>query len=201
VLVDSRLAFARCVNHALAVNGGAPRPEAELHPFLGPPLHATFVRLAGDAVADACVATYRERYLAHAAAETSVVEGIADALGALREPAIVVTSKPQALAEPLLGAVGLRDRFAAVFGPSLSERAEPKSATLARAIEEHAPHTLVGDRSFDIHAAHTHGLRAIGVLWGIGSEAELRDAGADAIARTPPDLALLLVNQRSDVRI
>ena len=110
----------------------------------------------------------------------------------LREPAIVVTSKPAALAEPLLAAVGLRDRFAAVFGPSLSERAEPKSATLARALAEHAPQTLVGDRSFDVHAAHAHGLRAIGVLWGIGSEDELRNAGADAIARTPADLVPLL---------
>jgi phosphoglycolate phosphatase len=103
-----------------------------------------------------------------------------------------VTSKPLALAEPLLRAVGLGDRFAAVFGPSLQERAEPKAVTLARALAAHAPHTLVGDRAFDVVAAHAHGLRAIGVLWGIGSEAELRDAGADAIAATPADLPTLL---------
>jgi phosphoglycolate phosphatase len=193
VLVDSRLAFARCVNHALELNGVAPRPDADLHPFLGPPLHATFARLAGDALADACVEAYRERYLSEAFTETSVIEGIADVLDALPETSIVVTSKPQALAEPLLAAVGLRDRFAAVFGPALSERAEPKSTTLSRALDTHAPHTLIGDRSFDVLAAHAHGLRAVGVLWGIGSEDELRDAGADAIARTPADLPALLV--------
>jgi phosphoglycolate phosphatase len=191
VLVDSRVAFARCVNHALEVNGVAPRPDAELHRFLGPPLHATFARLAGEVVADACVAAYRERYRSHAAAESTVFPGLVDALDALDGDLIVVTSKPQALAEPLLDAVGLRDRFAAVFGPSLAERAEPKSATLARALDEHTPHTLVGDRSFDVLAAHAHGLRAVGVLWGIGSEDELLDAGADAIARTPADLVTL----------
>jgi phosphoglycolate phosphatase len=191
VLVDSRLAFTRCVNHALEINGVAPRPDAELHPFLGPPLHATFARLAGDAVADACVTAYRERYRSHAAAESAVFPGLADALDALDGDLIVVTSKPQALAEPLLDAVDLRDRFAAVFGPSLTERAEPKSTTLARALDEHAPRALVGDRSFDVLAAHAHGLRAVGVLWGIGSEDELRDAGADAIARTPADLVTL----------
>ena len=85
VLVDSRRAFANCVNHALASVGVAARPEAELHPFLGPPLHATFAQLAGEADADACVAAYRSRYLSHGFAETSVIEGMDDALDVARE--------------------------------------------------------------------------------------------------------------------
>jgi phosphoglycolate phosphatase len=189
VLVDSRRAFARCVNHALASVGLPARAEAELHPFLGPPLHATFARLAGEALADACVEAYRERYRVQAAAESSVFEGVDEALASLDEELVVVTSKPQALAEPLLDALGLRPRFAAVFGPSLAERAEPKSATLARAVATHGPRALVGDRSFDMQAARAHGIRAVGVLWGIGDEAELLTAGADAIAATPADLA------------
>jgi phosphoglycolate phosphatase len=190
--VDSRRAFARSVNHALELHGVPPRPAAELHPFLGPPLHATFAQLAGDELADACVEAYRVRYRAQGAAETDVVAGLAGVLDELDEELIVVTSKPAALAEPLLGALGLRDRFAAVFGPSLDDRDEPKATTLARAIERFAPRALIGDRSFDVRAAHAHGIRAIGVLWGIGSEAELRDAGADAIAATPADLPALL---------
>lgn len=180
------------MNHALVLNGLAERPESELHPFLGPPLHATFEELAGAALADACVEAYRERYRERASAESSIIEGVDDALALLDEELIVVTSKPQALAEPLLAALGLRHRFAAVFGPALSERAEPKSATLARAITEYAPRALVGDRSFDMVAAKDHGIRAIGVLWGTGSEDELRDAGADAIAHTPAELVALL---------
>jgi phosphoglycolate phosphatase len=194
VLVDSRRAFVGCVNHALASVGVKPRPAASLHRFLGPPLHGAFAELAGESLADACVEAYRSRYRDVGFAESSVFEGMDAALAALLEPAIVVTSKPLALAEPLLRAVGLRDRFAEVFGPSLEERAEPKAVTLSRALAAYAPHTLVGDRSFDVVAAHAHGLRAIGVLWGIGSEAELRDAGADAIARTPTDLPALLAS-------
>jgi len=192
VLVDSRRAFASCVNHALEAQGLPARPDAELHPFLGPPLHATFAQLAGEALADACVEAYRARYRAQAAAESSVIEGMDEALALLDEELVVVTSKPQALAEPLLDALGLRPRFAAIFGPSLHDRAEPKPATLARALATHAPRALVGDRSFDIHAARTHGIRAVGVLWGIGSEDELRGAGAHAIAATPADLVRLL---------
>jgi len=82
VLVDSRRAFANCVNHALASVGVAARPETELHPYLGPPLHATFARLAGEAVAEA----YRSRYLTHGVAETSVIEGWTTRLRRLRSP-------------------------------------------------------------------------------------------------------------------
>ena len=36
---------------------------------------------------------------------------------------------------------------------------------------------MVGDRSFDMVAARAHGLRAVGVAWGIGSREELEAAG------------------------
>ncbi len=47
VLADSRIAFARCVNAALVAAGVPERPAADLHRYLGPPLHATFVELTG----------------------------------------------------------------------------------------------------------------------------------------------------------
>jgi phosphoglycolate phosphatase-like HAD superfamily hydrolase len=48
VLVDSRVPFARSVNSALTSHGLAPRPEHELHQYLGPPLHQTFRALVGE---------------------------------------------------------------------------------------------------------------------------------------------------------
>jgi len=48
---------------------------------------------------------------------------------------------------------------------------------------------MVGDRSFDMIAARAHGLRAVGVAWGIGSREELLDAGADVIVETPAEIA------------
>ncbi|MBS0639633.1 MAG: HAD hydrolase-like protein [Proteobacteria bacterium] len=47
---------------------------------------------------------------------------------------------------------------------------------------------MVGDRYHDIHAAQANGLRSIGVLWGYGGEAELRDAGADVLVAVPADV-------------
>jgi phosphoglycolate phosphatase len=199
VLVDSRTAYVRCMNAALRDNGMAELPAEELVPHLGPPLHRTFATLGArdpDHV-DALVLSYRARYRDTMAAESAVYDGIPEVLEALAAtmPLVVATSKAQALAEPLLEQLGLRERFRAVYGPALQARDEAKSLTIARALEG-LPHArravMIGDRKFDVLGARAHELPCVGVLWGIGSERELRDAGAAALATTPSDLLDLL---------
>ena len=51
---------------------------------------------------------------------------------------------------------------------------------------------MVGDTRFDVIGAHEHGLACIGVLWGIGSEEELRETGADPLVATPGELLAAL---------
>jgi phosphoglycolate phosphatase len=198
VLVDSRLPFARAVNHALTSNGLAARPEHELHRYLGPPLHRTFRALVGEeSLVQPCVDSYRARYRELAARETAVFPGIRAILDVLAErlPLVIATSKPRVLAEPLLDALHLRGFFAAVIGPELDSENERKAVTVGRAMQALPPGgrlVMVGDRKHDIAAAHEHDIRAIGGLWGIGSEEELLAAGADALARTPAALETLL---------
>ncbi|HEY3827930.1 MAG TPA: HAD hydrolase-like protein [Solirubrobacteraceae bacterium] len=198
VLVDSRVPFARSVNAALAAHGLPPQPEQELHQYLGPPLHQTFRALvSSESLVQRCVDSYRARYRELAASETTVFPGISEILDGLsnRLPLVVATSKPRALAEPLLDALNLRGFFAAVIGPELDSENEQKAVTVGRAMREFSPTArpvMVGDRKYDIAAAHEHDILAIGVLWGIGSEVELRAARADAIARTPVELESLL---------
>ena len=47
---------------------------------------------------------------------------------------------------------------------------------------------MIGDRHHDMIGARNNGLRATGVLYGYGSTAELKDAGATHLAHTPHDL-------------
>ena len=47
-------------------------------------------------------------------------------------------------------------------------------------------------RTMDIDGARHHGMRNIGVLWGFGGEAELRQAGALHLAAHPRELPSLL---------
>lgn len=47
---------------------------------------------------------------------------------------------------------------------------------------------MIGDRSHDIVGARSNGMTAIGVLYGYGSEDELKSAGAHHICATHPNL-------------
>jgi phosphoglycolate phosphatase len=201
-LVDSRRAFAASINAALEAHGRPSCAEADLVRFIGPPLHATFEELLGGPGPDveSCVAAYRERYREQGAVESAVFPGIVEALAELsaRVPLAVATSKPQPSAESLLEALGLRQWFCGIAGPSFEARAEPKAVTMRRALDllprRPAAAVMVGDRRYDIEGAKAHGLRAVGVLWGAGSEDELRAAGADALASTPAELPALVLS-------
>jgi phosphoglycolate phosphatase len=194
VIVDSRLTFARCVNAALLAHGQPARPERELYRYLGPPLYGTFELLVGPGpMVQSCVDAYRERYRALAAAETTVFPGMREVLELAGPilPLVVATSKATALAEPLLAALGLRELFAAVVGPSLDAKNEGKAVTIERAMSALPPGfraVMVGDRHYDVLAASEHGIPTLGVLWGIGTAEELRDAGAEALVRSPGEL-------------
>lgn len=205
-LVDSRAAISHCLNIGLEAVGAAPRRAQELYRLIGPPLHESFVALLGeeqgvagegtrDALAARCVEAYREAYADVSLSETLPVEGVDAALARLaREVTLaVVTSKPAEFAVPILSAVGLDGRFAAVHAPGLTARAEAKTRTLARALADVAPGldprdaVMVGDRHHDVDAGRACGTRTVGVTWGIGDAAEL--AHADRLVESPDDLA------------
>jgi phosphoglycolate phosphatase len=197
VLVDSRAAITGCINHALAANGLPERDPADLYRYIGPPLLAAFAELVGEpdtsSAVVGCVASYRERYAEASLTETAVTPGIDDALAALAGDGRrlgVATSKPRPFAEPLLEALGLRRHFDAVAGPALDTPPEDKKTTVGAALRALGASSgaMVGDRSFDMVAARAHGLRPIGVAWGIGSREELVAAGAERIVATQAEL-------------
>ena len=196
VLADSRGPIARHMNAALAARGFAPVPEERLHPYIGPSLSFGFADLLGLGADDPEIAelihAYRERYVENGLRETRAFDGIGEALTAVGEGRRlgVATSKPRPYAEPLIEMLGLRGHFEAIFAPQLDIHAESKTETVAAAVRHFgaATATMVGDRHVDMAAARAHGLRAVGVTWGIGSAEELRSAGADVLVATPAEL-------------
>ena len=200
VLIDSRVAIVRCIQHGLRENGASVPPAAELERFIGPPLIDAFAELAGPELVGACLAAYRERYVWSSLEETTAVPGAAEALAeiAAHVPVAVATTKPRAFAAPLCDRLGLAASLRAVVGPELAEPGEVKTTTVRRALEAlglapGADAPLVGDRSHDAEAARANGIPCVGVLWGIGDEAELRTAGADPILASPADLPTALL--------
>ena len=198
-LIDSRPAILSSVHVAMAELGLPVLPDTELEWLIGPPLGTGFAellrRIGRDPQgAERLLLAYRADYRSTMLANTTLLPDMDVAvrrIGAL-QPVCVVTSKPAAFAVPILEHLGLLDALAFVEGPALGAPEEPKKVTLGRAIERMAITTMVGDRHHDIDAGKAHGLRTIGVTWGIGSASELGEAGADIIVDTPDQLVEVL---------
>ena len=105
----------------------------------------------------------------------------------------VATSKPQSLAEELLGREGLLERFDCVCGAGDEGEGNAKWQVIGRALAElgatPAETVLVGDTKYDVAGAARCGIRCFGVRYGYAAPGELEAAGADAVAE---DLDVLL---------
>ncbi len=174
--------------------------NTDLRACIGPPLHETMRRLcADDDLAAAALALYRERYGRIGIYENRIYEGIEDCLEGLvanESVNFVVTSKPTVYSRQIVEHFGIDHHFAQVYGSNLDGTLADKSELIAFILERERidPREciMIGDRKFDIIGAKSHGIRSIGVLWGYGNEAELRDAGADALCSHPRHLYRLL---------
>ena len=195
---DPLVGFARSINHALELQGFAPRSAADLARFIGPPLDETMALLsdaADAAIRTRLIADYRERYADLGYAENTLYDGIPDALQALRESGATLglcTSKRVDFAERILDLFGLRGLFAFVSGGEIGVHKWQQLQALREAGAVDARSIMVGDRAVDITSAHRNGLLACGVRWGFGSLEELQAERPRLIADAPADLPALL---------
>lgn len=198
-LVDSTQAITNAFDHALSSVGIAPRPREVTRSFIGPPLRASFDRIVAEEGREASLAVelvtrYRARYAEMSAMETTVFDGIPDALAQLRElaPIAIVTSKLGSVAEKLVDDIGLRAHVEVLFAPRDEHVIEPKTVTLRRALDATRARpdavVMIGDREHDVLAGRACGTRTVGVLWGAGDRAELEAAGAHAVVAAVHEL-------------
>lgn len=199
-LIDSAVGITRCVQYSLERMGHPGLPEAELRGWIGPALRVSYARLF-DAPGDIerAVALYRERFEDEGWREHRVYDGIGEAVAALHAAGrrlAVVTAKNEPHARKIIATLPFAGCFDEIVGATpdgrLSHKPELIAEALARLGVDAAECTMVGDRHMDIDGARHHGMPGVGVLWGFGSEEELRGAGAHAIAADPEALRALL---------
>lgn len=196
-LVDSEDGIVACVQYALGASG-RPVPSAQtVRPWIGPPLKDTFDRLFPDEpeAAARAVALYKQHYDAEGWRQCRPYPGIAEVLAQLQAAGhrmAVVTSKTERFAERIVAAQGWSERFASVVGTSDDGRRRYKADLVAEALRrldcDPAQALMIGDRRMDVEGAQAHGLPCIGVLWGFGDAAELRQAGACRLVSAPSEL-------------
>jgi phosphoglycolate phosphatase len=201
-LTDSRSGIVRCMKHALDRLGAPCAADDVLASFIGPPLRGAFATLLATSdrsLIERAIALYREEYGERGLFESEVYTGVAQMLDQaceLASAAFVATAKLKIYADRIVRRLGLERYFAGVYGPDLSGRLDDKADLLAHllASENVSPEraVMIGDRAGDIVSARAHRIRSIGVLWGYGSESELKNAGADALCGAPAELATSL---------
>ena len=194
------MGITRSVAHALTVIGAEPLAAADLRRFVGPPLQEGFVEVAGlpAAAVPAAVAAYRDYFSERGIFENVVYDGIIDALTVLQDAGhllAVATSKPTVFAQRILDHFDLAGFFTRVGGAELDGSRRAKADVIGHVLETMgiAPAAvpgvvMVGDREHDVHGAAAHTMACIGVTWGYGSAAELRDAGASLLVDAPRQL-------------
>ena len=193
-LTDSKPGILGCLRKAIDERGldfAGP-----LDRFIGPPVEQWVRELLPNGSEEeraALARDYRACYDREGWSNNSVYPGVREMLADLNAagfPLYVCTSKHEHFAIRILEKFGLAQFFAAVYGDKLEYTSHSKADLLAQILSEQAIDPakawMVGDRSFDIEAAHANSLRCLAAGWGYGSAEERADA--DRIAPTPQDL-------------
>ncbi|MEQ1640460.1 MAG: HAD-IA family hydrolase [Novosphingobium sp.] len=203
-LVDGQAGIVNAMDAAFA-QLGLPAPDKhQVRRIVGLSLPQAICLLAPDASEDqrqAVDAAYREAFRAAREAGSLVeplYDGMADLIEALAGEGWLLgmaTGKSQRGLDHCLAMHGLSQHFVTLQtadhhpskpNPSMIETA------LAETGADRANTVMIGDTAFDIAMAVNADVRAVGVDWGYHTAQELREAGAEAVARNPAHLKELL---------
>jgi phosphoglycolate phosphatase len=200
-LSDSAPGILASLRHAFIDNGVPPLDDDTARTLLGPPFYTSLPPFLGDeATLWDVIHSYRAFYRAGAMYDTTVYDGVREALDAVQAAGAtmaVATSKPEAQAGPIVQRLGLAGYFVTVGG-DLDDGSRGTKALVVgevlRRLGDPAPDTvlMVGDREHDVLGARAHGIETVGAGWGYAEPGELAAAGARTVCASPTDLPAAL---------
>ncbi|MCH5203926.1 MAG: HAD family hydrolase [Oscillospiraceae bacterium] len=201
-LTDSAEGITNSVEYALNRLGITGYERSELYKFIGPPLMDSFEEFFGLSE-EKCmegVRLYREYFSEKGIYENKLYGGVKELLEKTRRSGRTValaTSKPREFAEEILRYFDIAKYFDHIAAAEMNGKRNRKEDVINYALEisgaKREETVMVGDRKFDILGAKSAEIASIGVLYGFGSEAELVEAGADHIAKTPEEIFEIIV--------
>jgi len=204
-LTDSKPGILGCLRTVIDQRGL--KFDEPLDRFIGPPVEEWVLYLLPDGSEEehaALARDYRACYDREGWSNNSVYPGVREMLVQLRAAGFrlyVCTSKHHQFALRILDAFELTAFFDAIYGDKLEYTSHAKAGLLARILSEQAIDRgdawMIGDRRFDIEAAHANQVRCVAVGWGYGSAAEFAGANADAVAPTPGEVFAIVSGNHS----
>ncbi len=200
-LTDPALGITNAVSYALK-HYGIDEDYQNLLRFIGPPLVDSFMEYYGfdHEKAQEAIVYYREYFSDKGLFENVVYDGMENFLAALKDKGYILavaTSKPEEFAKKILDHFHLSHYFTEICGATMDSSRSKKGDVIAYALDQlkiSDPNTaiMIGDRQHDIVGAHQNQLKAIGVLYGYGDEAEMKEYQADYIAKDLKELMDIL---------
>lgn len=201
-LIDSKRGIFNAVRYTLNKLGIAQSSwPADFNPFIGPPLRDSFRELFNFSpdMAEKATVIYREYYGNQGLYEFDVYEGIATVLPQLHQSGktiCLVTSKAEVYARKMIASTSFASCFVEISGCEIdgtrSHKHELINYTLNKlSMEPDEKILMIGDRYHDIRGAKLAGISSAAVLYGYGSEEELREESPTLFIRKPDDLLAL----------
>ncbi len=200
-LTDSRPGIFQSIRHALEYYDMTAE-DAQLQPFLGPPLVDSFMKYFGFSKerVEECVVHYREYYRPKGMFENEVYPGVPEGLKCLQDAGcklMLATSKPELFARQILDHFDLTKYFTIIAGASMDEKRNTKADVLRYLLaqipdveqaRERGAVWMIGDRCYDVLGAAELGLPCLGVRYGYAAPGELEEAGAKAIVESVEEM-------------
>ena len=193
------------INHSLAEFSLPPVSREHVRQCLGNGAaflvsHSIPADCSPDLEADV-LAFYKPWYDAHCLIKTAPYEGILPMMRSLKEHGLrlaIISNKPDRAVQELSDAFfpGLLELS---VGESPSVRRKPAPDTVLTAASQIGLSVdqcvYVGDSEVDLQTARNAGMDCISVTWGFRDEAQLIEAGASVLVRTPEELESLLLRE------
>jgi phosphoglycolate phosphatase len=175
----------------------------ELKKFIGPPIYEEWQRCFGFTPEESSKALliFREFYSVYGWWDNEIYPGVKEMLEKLKNAGkkiILATSKPEIFAKKILELFDISKYFDFIGGAATDKTRDKKSEVLEYSIKsvgvsDKSKVILVGDRVYDSEGAIACGIDSLGVLYGHGSEEEVRSAGFTYIVNNVEDIANLLI--------
>ena len=200
-ITDSSEGIVNSIKYALSRLGFPEEPTEKIKQFIGPPLQQTFKINYGITDYQNAVTIYREYYAEKGIYENRLYDGIVAVLDQLKNEGYTIglaTGKPTYYSHIILKHFKIDHYFNAVVGSNMDgtrgEKPEIIRDVLAELNYDKELHevVMIGDRKHDVHGAHHHQIKCIGVTYGYAEGDELIKAGAAHIVHHPSELLALL---------
>ena len=172
--------------------------NVNLELMIGPPLSESFEKYYGldNETARYAVSVYREYYAIKGIFENKVYQGIPELLEKLKnndKTLACVTSKAAFYAEQILKHFNLSQYFTRLVGSNMDLTCTHKTdlikLALSHFLENHnSDFVMIGDRVDDIIGAKKNKVVSIGVLYGYGSEQEIKSEQPDFVVKSVEEL-------------